>query len=259
MSRKIVLITGGSSGIGESLAIAIGAKENYQVVIASRKATKLSKVKDKAARNGVYVDSIVIDVKDEQEVKRQVFSIVEKYGKIDVLINCAGIGGGGVTKDYSDGLWHDIINTNLNGAYHVTKAILNLSGMLERRWGRIINIASTGGKQGVMYAAAYSASKHGMIGLTKALGLELAKSGVTVNAICPGFVETPLAEQARYNYSKVWKCSEDEAKRRIETRVPIGRYINPDEIAPLALYLMSEEASGVVAQAMNICGGLGNY
>jgi ketoreductase len=137
--------------------------------------------------------------------------------------------------------------------------VLNRSGMLDRGHGRIINIASTGGKQGVVFGAPYSASKHGVVGLTKAWGLELAKTGVTVNAVCPGFVETPMAERVRDHYSNVWGVSTDEVFERVTTRVPMGRYVEPEEVSAMVGYLVGDGAAAVTAQALNVCGGLGNY
>jgi ketoreductase len=131
--------------------------------------------------------------------------------------------------------------------------------MRELGRGRIISIASTGGKQGVVHAAPYSASKHGVVGFTKALGLELAKTGITVNAVCPGFVETPMAEQVREHYAAIWGVDEAEAHARITTRVPIGRYVEPAEVAAMVEYLIGPGAAAVTAQALNVCGGLGNY
>jgi ketoreductase len=179
--------------------------------------------------------------------------------RIDVLVNGAGISGGGLTADVTDSLWQNVINTNLNGQFYVTRDALRLD--LIPAGGRIVNIASTGGKQGVLHGAPYSASKHGMVGFTKALGLELArnKSGITVNAVCPGFVETEMAQRVRDHYAHIWGTSEQETRRRIEDRVPIGRYIEPAEVAAMVSYLVSPQAAGVTAQALNVCGGLGNY
>jgi ketoreductase len=131
--------------------------------------------------------------------------------------------------------------------------------MTGRGWGRIISIASTGGKQGVAYAAPYSASKHGVIGLTKALGLELATSGITVNAVCPGYVETPMAVQVRQNYAAGFKISEEEVLKRFLAKIPLGRYSTPAEVAGLVGYLITDNAASITAQAINVCGGLGNY
>ena len=141
------------------------------------------------------------------------------------LVNCAGKSGGGVTKDISDELWLDVIGANLNSVF-VTRAALRSNAL--RRGGSIINIARAGGKQGVIHGAPYSAAKHGVVGFTKALGLELARDGadITVNAVCPGFVETEMAQKVRANYAKIWGTSPEEAKKRIEARVPIGRTSN---------------------------------
>jgi len=141
----------------------------------------------------------------------------------------------------------------------MTKRVLTDGGMLGLSRGRVINIASTGGKQGVVLGAPYSASKHGVVGFTKALGLELAKTGITVNAVCPGYVETPMAHRVREIYAGIWDISEDEVLAKFNTKIPMGRYVDPEEVAAMVGYLASDEAAVVTAQAMNVCGGLGNY
>ncbi|MEU5668669.1 SDR family oxidoreductase, partial [Streptomyces longwoodensis] len=125
--------------------------------------------------------------------------------------------------------------------------------------GRIINIASTAGKQGVLLGAPYSASKHAVVGFTKALGRELAPSGVTVNAVCPGYVETPMAQRVRQGYAAAWDTGEEDVRSRFEAKIPLGRYSTPAEVASLVVYLASESAASITAQALNVCGGLGNY
>lgn len=131
--------------------------------------------------------------------------------------------------------------------------------MLENGRGRIVNIASTGGKQGVVLGAPYSASKHGVVGFTKALGLELAKTGITVNAVCPGYVETPMAERVRAGYAAAWDTTTDAVLERFQAKIPLGRYTTPEEVAGLVGYLITEPAAPITAQALNVCGGLGNY
>jgi ketoreductase len=184
---------------------------------------------------------------------------VARYGPIDVLVNNAGRPGGGTTAEITDELWEAVIDTNLTGVFRVTREVLAAGGMRERPTGRIINIASTAGKQGVVLGAPYSASKHGVVGFTKALGLELAKTGITVNAVCPGYVETPMAQRVRQGYAAAWDTTEGHVQEQFEAKIPLGRYSTPEEVAALVGYLASEPAASITAQALNVCGGLGNF
>ena len=131
--------------------------------------------------------------------------------------------------------------------------------MRTKEWGRIVNMASTAGKQGVVLGAPYSASKHGVVGFTKALGNELAKTGITVNAVCPGYVETPMAQRVRQGYAEAWKSTEQDILRQFSAKIPLGRYATVDEVAGMVAYLVTDTAGAVVAQAINVCGGLGNF
>ena len=143
--------------------------------------------------------------------------------------------------------------------FRVTREVLNVGGMRERGWGRVINIASTGGKQGVVLGAPYSASKHGVVGFTKALGNELAPTGITVNAVCPGYVETPMAQRVRQGYAEAYDTSEDAILAKFTSKIPLGRYSTPEEVAGLVGYLATDTAASITAQALNVCGGLGNF
>ncbi|MBB4285703.1 SDR family NAD(P)-dependent oxidoreductase [Roseospira goensis] len=252
------LITGASRGIGKSIAARLVA-DGFNCVLVARDPDRLQETVAALSRPDVTVVGLTCDVTQPEAVAALVQQAREALGSIDVLVNCAGRSGGGVTKTIADDLWRDVIETNLNAVFYVTKAVLQSEAM--GSGGAVINIASTGGKQGVVHGAPYSASKHGVVGFTKALGLELARDGsdITVNAVCPGFVETEMAQQVRRNYAKIWDVTPEVAKSRIEARVPIGRYIEPDEVAAMVSYLASDHARGVTAQAMNVCGGLGNY
>lgn len=255
---KNTLITGSSGGIGSVIAHSLCSK-SHNLILVARNEDKLITQKSHLIEEfpNAKITILPCDVSDPEEVKSLYSSI--NINTIDVLINAAGISGGGITSDITDELWLNVINTNLNGMFYVTKELLRLNLMPEG--GRIINIASTGGKQGVLHGAPYCASKHGMVGFTKALGLELARngSGITVNAVCPGFVESEMAERVRLHYGKIWGTDSVETKRRIEARVPIGRYIIPEEVSAMVEYLLLPAAQGVTAQALNVCGGLGNY
>jgi ketoreductase len=261
------LVTGATRGIGFAIARAYleaGARVFITGTSEQTLRPALSRLEDialaeRGKQAGPQVAGCLADVREQESVDRMLVEALGKFPQIDILVNNAGRGGGGSTLSTDPDTWYDIINTNLNGVYRVTMTVLQEGGMLSRRWGRIINIASTGGKQGVVYAAAYTASKHGVVGFSKSLGLELAKSGVTVNAICPGFVETDLAVQARQHYAQVWSITPEEVLGRFEARIPLGRYVTPDEVAGLAVYLASASATPVIGQAINVCGGLGNY
>jgi len=257
-SQRVALVTGATSGMGLEIAEHLG-RSGLQVYLCSRRPDAVAETVKALQDRGYDVDGRSCDVSDPADVRRLVPQVRERFGPIDVLVNNAGRSGGGVTAEIADELWFEVIDTNLNSVFLVTKEVLTTGGMLEQGRGRIVNIASTGGKQGVIHGAPYSASKHGMVGFTKALGLELASTGITVNAVCPGFVETPMAERVREHYAAIWGVSEDEAHARITTRVPIGRYVEPNEVAAMVDYLVSDAAAAVTAQALNVCGGLGNY
>ncbi|MFA7761404.1 SDR family NAD(P)-dependent oxidoreductase [Streptomyces sp. NRRL S-448] len=257
-TTRTALVTGSTSGIGLEIARRLG-QQGHQVYLCARKADVLSDTLASLRAEGLTVDGQTCDVTSREDIRSFVDGAVERFGPVGILVNNAGRPGGGATREVSDELWFDVINTNLNSVFLLTKDVLNHGGMLEQGWGRIVNIASTGGKQGVLHGAPYSASKHGVVGFTKALGLELAKTGVTVNAVCPGFVETPMAEHVREAYARLWDVSAEEALARVSARVPIGRYVTPAEVAEMVAYLSGPHSDAVTAQAINVCGGLGNY
>jgi len=257
-AQRVALITGATRGIGLAVTERL-AREDMRVFLCARSADGVAETAKRLQDEGIDARGTSCDVTSSASVDAMVAEAVEAFGPIDVLVNNAGRSGGGPTAQITDELWLDVINTNLNSVFYVSRAVLTVGGMLDRGAGRIINIASTGGKQGVVLGAPYSASKHGVVGFTKALGLELAKTGVTVNAVCPGYVETPMAQQVRGNYAKIWGISEDEVLQRFNAKIPLGRYTQPDEVAGLVHYLTSAGAAPITAQALNVCGGLGNY
>ncbi|MFJ5310083.1 SDR family NAD(P)-dependent oxidoreductase [Streptomyces sp. NPDC088350] len=256
--RRVALITGGTSGIGLACADLLG-EQGHAVFICGRDGDSVAAVTDKLRSRGLDADGIAADVTSKSAVQDLVHAAVERYGPVHVLVNNAGRGGGGATAELPDELWESVIETNLNSVFRITREVLSRGGMLERGHGRVINIASTGGKQGVELAAPYSASKHGVIGFTKALGKELALSGITVNAVCPGYVETPMAARVRQGYAAHWGTTEQDVLTRFQAKIPLGRYSTPEEVAGLVGYLAGDIAASITAQALNVCGGLGNY
>lgn len=256
--QRTALVTGATSGIGLTVTRSLAAQGN-RVFICARNADNVALTVKELREEGLEVQGTTCDVRSARDVRAFVRAGVEQYGPVDILVNNAGRSGGGVTADIADDLWFDVINTNLNSVFLTTRDVLTTGGMREKSWGRIVNIASTAGKQGVVLGAPYSASKHGVVGFTKALGNELAKTGITVNAVCPGYVETPMAQRVRQGYAAAWNTSEEDILDRFRAKIPLGRYSTPEEVAGMVGYLVSDVAASVTAQAINVCGGLGNF
>ncbi|MFI1169766.1 3-oxoacyl-ACP reductase [Streptomyces sp. NPDC020801] len=256
--ERVALVTGGSSGIGLAVARSL-AERGLRVFLCARDEDRLDLTVKQLRQEGLDVDGRPCDVRSTEQVHTLVRSAVDRFGPVEVLVNNAGRNGGGVTALIDDDVWLDVIDTNLNSVFRVTRETLTTGGMLELGRGRIVNIASTAGKQGVVLGAPYSASKHGVVGFTKALGLELAKSGITVNAVCPGYTETPMAQRVRSGYAEVWDTTEDEVLEKFRAKIPLGRYSTPQEVAGLVGYLITDTAASITAQALNVCGGLGNF
>ncbi|WP_327257941.1 3-oxoacyl-ACP reductase FabG [Streptomyces sp. NBC_01244] len=255
---KVAVVTGATSGIGLASARLL-ASQNHKVFIGARNADNIAATVKELQAEGLDVDGAVLDVRDTASVDAFVQAAVDRFGTIDVVVNNAGRSGGGPTADIADELWQDVIETNLNSVFRVTRAVLTTGGMRHKDRGRIINIASTAGKQGVVLGAPYSASKHGVVGFTKALGNELAPTGITVNAVCPGYVETPMAQKVRQGYAAAYDTSEDAILEKFQSKIPLGRYSSPEEVAGLVGYLASDTAASITSQALNVCGGLGNF
>jgi ketoreductase len=258
VTRPVAVVTGGTRGIGLAVAEELG-RDGLRVFLCARSGQTVAETVARLCAAGIQARGSACDVTSSVEIDAMMTEAIRSFGRVDVLVNNAGRSGGGPTAELSDQLWSAVIETNLNSVFYASRAALTIGGMLERAAGRIINIASTGGKQGVVLGAPYSASKHGVVGLTKALGLELAKTGVTVNAVCPGYVETEMAQEVRQNYAKIWATTEEDVLARFNAKIPLGRYTQPREVAGLVRYLTSEAAASITAQAINVCGGLGNY
>jgi ketoreductase len=256
--KRVALVSGATSGIGLAVARTL-AGQGDQVFICARNAETVKLTVKQLRDEGLEVDGTACDVRSTEDIQACVQAAVDRYGPIDILVNNAGRSGGGVTADIDDELWLDVVNTNLNSVFWMTKQVLITGGMRHLARGRIINIASTAGKQGVVLGAPYSASKHGVVGFTKALGNELAPTGITVNAVCPGYVETPMAQRVRQGYAAAYDTTEEQIMQKFTAKIPLGRYSTPDEVAGLVCYLASDTAASITAQALNVCGGLGNF
>ena len=254
----VALVTGATSGIGLAVAQHVAAQGN-KVFVCARDADNVALTVKELREDGHEAQGVACDVRDPAQVRAFVEAAVDTYGPVDILVNNAGRSGGGVTAELDDELWFDVVATNLNSVFLMSRDVLSVGGMRDLPWGRIVNIASTAGKQGVVLGAPYSASKHGVVGFTKALGNELAKTGITVNAVCPGYVETPMAQRVRQGYAAAYEKTEDQILEQFQAKIPLGRYSTPDEVAGMVGYLLSDTAASVTAQAINVCGGLGNF
>jgi ketoreductase len=259
-SARVALITGATSGIGLAIAQTLG-RAGIRVFLTARTTENVEATVKALDAAGITAGGVAADVRRAEDVSRAVAACVARFGPLDILVNNAGRSGGGVTAQLTDELWFDVFDTNLHGVFRMTREALTAGGLGSKPSGRIINIASTGGKQGVVLGAPYSASKHAVVGFTKALGLELAqsRSGVTVNAVCPGYVETPMAQRVRDGYAAAWDTTADDVLTRFNAKIPLGRYSTPEEVAGMVGYLVSDTAASITAQALNVCGGLGTY
>jgi NAD(P)-dependent dehydrogenase (short-subunit alcohol dehydrogenase family) len=250
--NRIVLVTGGSGGLGRALALAF-AQDGNHVIISGRHEQALQNAAAEIGRDGLSVDYFLCDVTRKEHVENLANNIRERLGTVQVLINNAGVARAASFLEMPGSLWEEIINTNLTGTYNCCRVFL--ATMLQSGWGRIINIASTAAKVGYPFVTAYTASKHGVLGLTRALALETARRGVTVNAICPGYLNNELThDNARRMAEKTGKTVDD-ILTLFAASAPQQRLIEPEEVASLALFLTGETSGGITGQAINVDGG----
>ena len=239
-ARRVALVTGGGRGIGREIALAL-VRDGLDVAVGARTREQVEDVAAAARVLGGRALALELDVTDLEGIRRAVARTETALGPVDVLVNNAGIAEAAPFLKTDPDLWDRHLRVNATGPFLLTRAVL--AAMLERRWGRVINIASLVGLYGAPYVTAYTASKHELVGLTRALALEVAARGVTVNAICPGYVATDLVWSAARNIEAKTGRSFDEAVASLARINPGGRLIEPAEVAAVALKLVWDDAT----------------
>ena len=248
ITGKHALVTGGGSGVGKAIAEALAA-EGVAVSICGRREAALAEV----AKESDRIFAIAADVTNEADMAALHEKAEAARGPFDIVVANAGMAGSAPAHKTSLADWRRTLDVNLTGAFLTVKPAL--AGMLARKTGRIIFIASTAGLKGYAYVAPYVAAKHGVVGLMRALAAETAKSGVTVNAVCPGFVETDMLEVSVRRIIEKTGRSADEARASLSTTNPQGGFIQPEEVASAVLWLCSDAARSITGQAISVSGG----
>ncbi|WP_049653282.1 SDR family NAD(P)-dependent oxidoreductase, partial [Kitasatospora sp. MY 5-36] len=220
--KPLALITGGTRGIGLAIARELGSR-GHRVFICARTARDIDQALATLRDEGHQADGLTCDVRDPVQVGELIRHAVAEYGPITVLVNNAGRTGGGPTATTTDDLWYDVIDTNLNAVFLVTRETLRHGHITSTAHPRIINIASTAGKQAVTLGAPYTASKHAVIGFTRALAKELAPTGTTVNAICPGYVQTPHTTRIHHEYATAYNTTPETIHQHFQQHIPLVR------------------------------------
>ena len=252
LQNRVTLVTGAGRGIGRAVSLALG-EQGARVAVTSRSRDQLEKLVGEITAVGGEAIAIVDDLTDRAAPSRIVDQVIERWGPVEILVNNAGVGSSQDPRplvDYNDDFWDLTMLVNVTVPYRLTKTVL--PAMIEKGWGRIINVASIAGKVPTFHGAAYSASKHAVIGLTKVTAAEVAAHGVTANAICPGATRSLMNDKRiEYDAERLGVTFE----HLEQTATPLGRRLEPEEIATLAVYLASDGAAAVNGQSINVCGG----
>ena len=242
ISGRVALVTGASQGIGRACALKL-AESGAAVAVAARNQDKLNELVLQINASGGKASAFPVDVADEEQIKTAFKAVLSQFGKIEILVNNAGITRDQLVMRMKRADWDTVINTNLTSAYLCVQQVIG--SMLKQRWGRIINVTSIFGQMGQVGQANYAASKAGLIGLTMAIAREVASRNITCNAVAPGFIETAMTA----GFS-------DEFKQNAVKLIPVGRVGTAEDVASAVVFLASEEASYITGHVLNVNGGM---
>mgnify|MGYP001289010037 CR=1 FL=1 len=243
LTDKTALVTGGSRGIGRAIAIKLAEKGAKVAVNFAGREDKANEVVELIKQKGGEAFTVQADVSNKEEVQEMVKKVIAEFGVLHILVNNAGIARDNLMMRMKEEEWDDVINTNLKGVFHCSKAVTRQ--MMKQRYGRIINISSVVGVAGNVGQANYVAAKAGMIGLTKTIAKELASRNITVNAIAPGYIETEMTDQL-----------DSQRKEEMLKQIPLQRLGQPEDIAHFAVFLASEESGYMTGQTLHVNGGM---
>jgi 3-hydroxybutyrate dehydrogenase len=252
LTGRIALVTGGGRGIGRAVALSL-ASAGADVAVSGRNADLLDETVGAIRAIGRRAAAVVCDVGERSQVDAMVAQVKNDLGDPLILVNNAGIAGSAKLAETTDDMWEAMLRVNATGAFYCMRAVVPM--MVEAKWGRVVNVASIAARAGAAYIAAYAASKHALLGLTRAVAAEVAARGITVNAVCPGYVDTEMSDRSAAFISVRTGRDEADARKILEGFSPQKRLITAQEVASLATYLCSEAARGINGQGILIDGG----
>jgi 3-hydroxybutyrate dehydrogenase len=252
LTGRVALVTGGGRGIGRAIAVSL-AQAGADVAISGRNADVLDETVAAIRAIGRHAAAVVCDVGESSQVTSMITRVKKDLGDPLILVNNAGIAGSAKLSETTDDMWESMLRVNATGAFYCMRALVPM--MVNANWGRVINVASIAARTGAAYITAYAASKHALLGLTRAVAAEVAARGVTVNAVCPGYVDTEMSDRSAAFISARTGRDETTARKILEGFSPQKRLMTADEVASLATYLCSEAARGINGQGIVLDGG----